>query len=110
MNPKYYIGDKVCLFYSARIIEKIRRSIYRKEIIDIQKLLEEIETFCIEEITIKQNLVTYLIHSTDCRGYIITVDEDELTSDFETAKNIIKEIFIKELKEYQEILNKSLEN
>ena len=112
MNPKYHLEDKVCLFYKAGIIEKIRRSFYRKEIIDIQKLFEEIETYFIVEITIKKDNVTYLLNTTNCRDYFtnFSVDENELTTDIETAKNIIKEIFIKELKEYQEILNKSLEN
>lgn len=112
MNPKYHLDDKVCLFYSARIIEQIRRSIYKKELVDIQKLFEEIETYFIIEITIKKDNVTYLIDATNCRDYLtnFSVDENELTSDIETAKNMIKEIFRKELKEYQEIVNKSLEN
>ena len=112
MNPKYHLDDKVCLFYSERIIEQIRRSIYKKELVDIQKLFEEIETYFIIEITIKKDNVTYLINETNCRDYLtnFSVDENELTSDIETAKNMIKEIFRKELKEYQEIVNKSLEN
>jgi hypothetical protein len=112
MNPKYHLDDKVCLFYSERIIEQIRRSIYKKELVDIQKLFEEIETYFIIEITIKKDNVTYLINETNCRDYLtnFSVDENELTTDIETAKNMIKEIFRKELKEYQEIVNKSLEN
>ena len=56
--------------------------------------------------------VTYLLNTTNCRDYFtnFSVDENELTTDIETAKNIIKEIYRKELKEYQEIVNKSLEN
>lgn len=112
MNPKYHIEDKVCLFYREQIIEKIRQSIYRKKLVNLQELFEEIETYFIVEITIKKDNVTYLINETNCRDYFtnFSVDENELTSDIETAKNIIKEIFIKELKEYQEIVNKSLEN
>lgn len=112
MNPKYHLEDKVCLFYSAQIIEKIRKSIYRKKLVDIQELFEEIETYFIIEITIKKDNVTYLLNVTNCHDYFshFSVDEAELTPDIETAKNMIKEIFKKELKEYQEIVNKSLEN
>lgn len=112
MDPKYHLGDAVCLFYSSQIIEQIRRSIYRKEMIDIHKLFEEINTYFVIEITIKKDSVTYLLNETNCRDYLtnFSVDENELAPDIETAKNIIKEIFRKELKEYQEIINKSLEN
>lgn len=112
MNPKYHLGDEVCHFNSTMIIETIRKSIYRKEMIDIHKLFEKIETYFIIEITIKKDKVTYLLNVTNCRDYFsnFSVDESELTPDIETAKNIIKEIFRKELKEYQEIVNKSLEN
>ena len=82
MNPKYHLDDKVCLFYSARIIEQIRRSIYKKELVDIQKLFEEIETYFIIEITIKKDNVTYLINETNCRDYLtnFSVDENEILS------------------------------
>lgn len=112
MNPKYHIGDKVCHFYSAMIIETIRKSIYSKKLIDIQELFEEIETYFVVEITIKKHSVSYLVNTTSDGNYFTDLhyEENELLADVATAKNIIKEIFRKELKEYQEIVNKSLEN
>lgn len=112
MNPKYHVGDKVYRFYSEMIIEIIRRSLHRKNLVNIQELFEEIKTYFIVEITIRKNSISYLVNTTSNDNYFTNLcyDENELFSDIETAKNIIKEIFRKELKEYQEIVNKTLEN
>ena len=112
MNPKHHVGDKVYRFYSDMIIETIRRSIRRKNLVTIQELFEEIKTYFIVGITIKKDSISYSVNTTSNDDYFTNLcyEENELFADIETVKNIIKEIFKKELKEYQEMVNKSLEN
>ena len=112
MEIKFNIGDKVYHIEKDYIVEIIRNKIFKKEIIDIKKLFAEIATYFVIEITIKKNSVSYLVNTTNNDDYFtnLNYEENELFADVETAKNIIKEIFIKELKEYQEIINKTLEN
>ena len=112
MNPKYHVGDKVYHFCSEMIIETIRRSIRRKNLVNIQELFEEIKTFFVVEISIKKNSIAYSVNTTSNDDYFTNLcyEENDLFADIETVKNIIKEIFRKELKEYQEIVNESLEN
>ena len=112
MNPKYHVEDNVYYFCSEWIIETIRRSIHRKNLVNIQELFEEIKTYFIVGITITKNSISYSVNTTSSGDYFTNLcyKENELFADVETAKNIIKEIFRKELKEYQKIVNKSLEN
>jgi hypothetical protein len=112
MEVKFNVGDKVYHIEKDYIVDIIRNKIFKKEIIDIQKLFVEIATYFVVEIIIRKNSVSYSVNTTGDGNYFtdMSYDENELFADVETVKNIIKEILIKELNEYQEIVNKNLEN